>query len=111
MKEVKTVKTLAEKRLAFADQENYGDKYISGTYDLVADLYEMKVAPKFKLEKIFATLNQLTIKEELIIRYYYGIDRIKSTVEEIAEKFNISVATAKRILTNGKKQFMVNMAA
>lgn len=111
MKEVKAVKTLAEKRLAFADQADYADKYISGTYDFIADLYEMKVAPKFKLEKIFASLNLLTLKEELIIRYYYGIDRIKATVEEIAEKFNVSVATAKRILTNGKKQFMVNMAA
>lgn len=100
------VKTLNEKRLAFADEKDYADKYIGGTYDLIADMYEMKVAPKFKLEKIFATMNLLTLKEELIIRYYYGIDRIKHSVEEIATRLHISTGTVKAILTRGKKRFM-----
>jgi DNA-directed RNA polymerase sigma subunit (sigma70/sigma32) len=111
MKEVVAVKTLAEKRLAFVDQEEYADRYISGTYDFIADMYAMKVAPKFKLEKIFDTLNRLTIKEELVIRYYYGIDRVRETIEQIATKFHMTTTTVKRILTNGRKQFMVNMAA
>ena len=111
MKNVK-VKTLKEMRLAFADEMDYADKYISGTYDLISDMYDMKVVPKFKLEKIFATMNLLTLKEELIVRYYYGIDRIKHSIEEIATRLNISTGTVKAILTRGKKRFMeLNAAA
>ena len=111
MKEARTVKTLAEKRLAFVDHEEYADRYIGGTYDFIADMYEMKVAPKFKLEKIFETLNRLTLNEEFVIRYYYGIDRVKESVEQIATKLHMTTATVKRILTTGRKHFMANMIA
>lgn len=106
MKNVKVVKTIKEMRLAFADEQDFGDKYIPGIYDFLADMYDMKVAPKFKLENIFATMNKLTLKEEFIIRYYYGIDRIRHSVEEIANRLHISTGLVKAILTKGKKRFM-----
>ena len=100
------VKTTVEMRKAFVDEQDYADKYVVGTYNFLSELYDMSVAPKFKLENFFGMLNQLTLKEDFIIRYHYGIDRVKHSVEEIAARMNISVGMVKAILTRGKKKFM-----
>ena len=110
MKDVK-VKTTKEIRKAFVDEQDYEDRYVIGTYNFLSELYDMRVSPKFKLDKFFATLNQLTLKEELVIRYYYGIDRLKFSVEEIASKLHTSTAVVKATLTRGKKRFMGLMTA
>ena len=100
------VKTTAEMRNAFVDEKEFADKYVVGSYNFLSELYDMKVAPKFKLEQFFANLNKLTLREEFIIRYHYGIDRVKHSIEEIATRMNISTGMVKAILTRGKKKFM-----
>ena len=54
-----------------------------------------------RIKLILDMLKTLTKREEMILRYYYGIENRRGTLAEISQDFDITQNTVRRIKNKG----------
>ena len=54
-----------------------------------------------RMKLIRDMLKTLTIREEMVLRYYYGIENRRGTLAEISQDFDITQNTVRRIKNKG----------
>ena len=97
--------TTKKMRSIFSDANSYSDKYVVGAYDFATELFDEWVIKKMTLAEIFHKLQKLTLEQDIVIRYVYGIGRPKKSVVDTANHLNMSVVDVKKALALGKAKF------